>query len=99
MLRLVFDELDVALLCTPLEEFVAFDLMVNVLFSTFRPSSYADFLAFKDGLSLPIPIEDGGLGAYGEFFGGGCGGSSTASSTTLPFCSCICLNLDSIRCT
>lgn len=53
MLWLVMDvcvEKDVALLWTPLDEFVALDLMVNVRPNVARPSSYADFLFLIEGL-------------------------------------------------
>ena len=50
----VWAEEIVALLCTPLEEFVALDFMVNVLPSAARPSSYADFLFLMEGLRPPI---------------------------------------------
>lgn len=39
----------VVVLCTPLEELVALDLVVNVRPMTSRPSSYADLRFFKRG--------------------------------------------------
>ena len=71
-------EAAVALLWTPLEEFVVLDFMVNVRPNAARPSSYADFLFLIDGLRPAIA--DVGLGWNGEFFGGGAGGGPSPGS-------------------
>jgi hypothetical protein len=57
MLWLVMDvwvEKEVELLWTPLDEFVALDLIVNVRPNASRPSSYADFLFLMEGLRPAI---------------------------------------------
>jgi hypothetical protein len=50
----VWVEKEVALLWTPLEEFVALDFIVNVRPKAARPSSYADFLFLMEGLRPAI---------------------------------------------
>jgi len=74
----VCEEKAVALLCTPLEEFVALDFMVNVRPNAARPSSYADFLFLME--DLRPAIADVGLEWNGEFLGGGAGGGPSPGS-------------------
>jgi hypothetical protein len=67
-----------AVLCTPLLEFVEFVFCVIALDRPLSPRSKADFLFRSD--ARRAAIDEVGLDVHGEFLGGGSGGSLSTGS-------------------